>query len=214
MVVIRADPENVYCIDSTEVTRAQYAAWLATSPSTAQQSAHCSWNTTYVPSSDWPPVDKTNHPVAFVDWCDAFAFCKAAGKRLCGKIGGGAELNVYSSQWYAACSENAKHDYPYGDVFNGQTCNGTEMQIEAALSVGTLAGCQSSSSGYSGVYDLSGNVREWVDRCSGSNGGFDPCDWRGGGYSDAGINVRCISASLLKRLDAYPDLGFRCCSDP
>ncbi len=41
-----------YCIDSTEVTRSQYAAWLSTTSANtinAQDSTNCSWNTTFTP---------------------------------------------------------------------------------------------------------------------------------------------------------------------
>jgi sulfatase modifying factor 1 len=41
-------PEG-YCIDGTEVTRAQYQEWLNTSPSTAGQISDCAWNTTFIP---------------------------------------------------------------------------------------------------------------------------------------------------------------------
>ncbi len=43
-------PEG-YCIDSTEVTRAQYQAWLSSAPSTTGQVSHCGWNTSFTPDA-------------------------------------------------------------------------------------------------------------------------------------------------------------------
>ena len=72
---------------------------------TSEQRAECEWNYTFQPSE---PGADPEHPVTHVDFCDAVAFCAWAGKRLCGKIGGGelsfAELSLASeSQWFAAC---------------------------------------------------------------------------------------------------------------
>ena len=49
-------------------------------------------------------------PVVGVNWCQAYGFCKSAGKRLCGRIGGGANAftdyaSAAASQWYNACSK-------------------------------------------------------------------------------------------------------------
>src|SRR5262249_6416251 len=80
-------PAGTFCIDATEVTNGAYKAFLAASPDPSAQPAFCGWNTDYSPSSFYGPDD---HPVVYVDWCDAYAYCEAAGKRLCGAIGGGA----------------------------------------------------------------------------------------------------------------------------
>lgn len=78
---------GTYCVDSTEVTGRQYLEFLAAKAGdTSGQPVDCSWNTTFEPAAD---IDPNEYPVAFVDWCDALAYCTWAGKRLCGKIGGG-----------------------------------------------------------------------------------------------------------------------------
>lgn len=72
---------GAYCMDATEVTNADYAAFLAANPPTSGQVAWCAWNTSYLPPFGWPATGKENHPVVRVDWCDARAYCKWAGKR-------------------------------------------------------------------------------------------------------------------------------------
>jgi len=183
-----------FSIDATEVTRTQYAAWLATNPPTTGQSSTCAWNTTFEPPScAWPPASKGNHPVVCVDWCDAFAYCKAIGKRLCGSIKGGptpwTSDDVASiSQWYNACSAGGTTNFPYGgattggDGYDALACNGAESGHSGTVPVASLSDCQSSAAGYKGVFDMSGNAWEWEDSCDGTEGETDSCRRRGGGF--------------------------------
>src|SRR5262249_50447088 len=102
-----------YCIDGTEVTYTQYLVFYHANPVIMGLPVACN-NHVYTPSGAWPPgPTQLNNPVAYVDWCDAVAYCTYAGKHLCGKISGGSNDDpnsdpmVYASatqsEWYNAC---------------------------------------------------------------------------------------------------------------
>ncbi|MBI5531736.1 MAG: SUMF1/EgtB/PvdO family nonheme iron enzyme [Deltaproteobacteria bacterium] len=218
-----------YSIDATEVTRDQYNAWLGSKPASAGQPSFCAGNDTFEPDtatqetgcapSTMPSGTQGNYPVVCVDWCDAFAYCKAIGKRLCGKIGGGANdfgdcANPATSQWFNACSSNGQNDFPYGDTYDGKLCNGNDNAGGSMLPVGSLAGCQSSVAGFEGVYDLSGNVLEWEDSCDAANGAQDLCHNRAGASFNTPDYLRCDVDGSDKRGSHNGGIGFRCCSEP
>ena len=207
-----------YRVDATEVTQAQYAAWLSQNPSVTGQPAYCGWKTGFIPIENWLPVEKGSYPVVGVDWCDALAYCTAVGKRLCGKIGGGANaFNDYAdaarSEWMRACSSGAHNEYPYGNIYSGATCNGFDAPAQDTVEVGTMTGCESSESGYQGVFDLSGNVYEWENSCDGIDGVSDWCHIRGGGYIDYGVvDLGCSGNGNDFRDARLIDVGIRCCA--
>jgi sulfatase modifying factor 1 len=161
-----------YCIDKTEVTQSQYQAFVTATGSTPSgDPSYCSFNTSYLPSTlgscagwSFDPVALANRPIACIDWCDANAYCRWAGKRLCGRIGGGrAELSVdplSSSQWYMACSNAGSSAYPYGATHVGGACNDSSS---AAADVSSFSSCHAPSGALAAVYDLTGNVSEWED---------------------------------------------------
>ncbi len=210
-----------YSIDRTEVTRCQYQAWLDTHPSLADQGKACTWNTTYVPRCGWPPGEAGDHPVVCVDWCDAYAYCKGVGKRLCGKIGGGPDEyddDASESQWVKACTSGGVNTYAYGSSYDEAKCNGYHRGIKSTAAAASQAGCQSSVSGYAGVYDLSGNVWEWEDSCNNSTGAGNYCRLRGGAFLgwDPGL-LACQYTGpgdlVFPRGYSYSHAGFRCCSE-
>jgi formylglycine-generating enzyme required for sulfatase activity len=223
-------PEG-YCIDSTEVTQGQYEAWLATSPALPDANdVNCGWKASYAQSSVCKGAsrcqepDCNEHPAICIDWCNAFAYCHAVGKRLCGRIGGGAnDVGAYTdftrSQWHNACTSHGVNKYPYGKTYDSQACNGNEYAGTdmMTLAVGTLPTCQSATHGYQGVYDLSGNVSEWEDSCDGV-GRSANCKLRGGSYISAFDTVLACDAYGTESRDgcssngAVPDVGIRCCS--
>ena len=225
-----------FCIDSTEVTRDHYATWLATNPSLAEQPSQCVWNSTFVPQFDWPPTGDGDRPVGHVDWCDAHAYCKGVGKRLCGAVGGGptpyAEYkDATKSQWTLACTSAGKQSFPYGNQYDPQACAGVDyvkVDLNYTVAAGSLTTCQSTVSGYAGVFDLSGNVAEWEDSCEPftnvPSGQVDYCRVRGGGrwqhgYTDPANNeygeLACVPGPGIElgagRSSTDATTGFRCC---
>lgn len=211
---------NGVCVDSTEVTRLQYKLWLDTVPSPGAQPPECAWNTSFTPKCQWPPDGQEGKPVVCVDWCDAHAYCEGVGKRLCGKTGGGENAwgdyaDASKDEWFSACSSGGTHTYPYGDTYQAQACNGLDAGHEAPVSTGSITQCQSTEVGYEGVYDLSGNVWEWVDSCDGHTGKEDRCRARGGAFYDDGDVLRCDSGGGIPYREItygiIDGVGIRCC---
>jgi formylglycine-generating enzyme required for sulfatase activity len=205
---------GTYCIDSTEVTTTQYQAFLAAiGSSDPTQPTECDWNTSFIPTYQWPPLPgQGNLPVGGVDWCDARAYCAWAGKRLCGRIGGGTLQfvdgnNPARDEWYRVCSGNGTRLYPYGAAYDASVCNGTSNVRE---DVGSRPACAPTE--FPGVVDLSGNVFEWEDLCT--PGGDDAgCRVRGGSSNDSPAVLACDSTFTPERARSVAPFGIRCCSD-
>lgn len=222
-VAVSSPTGTKYCIDATEVTQAQYAAFLAATQVTPPtQPAVCSWNTSFAweagtakcPAGAINPASKAGYPMACIDWCDARAYCAWAGKRLCGRIGGGA--NAYAdhakaaaSEWYSACSNKGTSLYPYGSTYNASACTSSQPH-----SVGSAPACEG---GFPKLFDMSGNVWEFEDSCNASAGSGDCCRVRGGGFGvvNAGNTLRCddVGGLCITRSHREQTVGFRCCAD-
>jgi sulfatase modifying factor 1 len=224
--MVRIRPANgtanaSFCIDTKETTSAEYAQFLvAVTSGPVAESPDCDSHSSHVPAAALVPDDR---PVANVTWCDAFAYCSWAGKRLCGQIGAPGNVNAWNSvaddEWYSACSLGGANTFPYGLTYGPNRCNGYMNNIGHTLPVGTMPFCVG---GYPGIFDMSGNVWEWEWSCAATgHPATDPCRARGGGYVSSEANLRCGSDSQalqnfnggLTRLAAYPLVGIRCCAD-
>lgn len=211
-MVLVPGPTKTACVDKTEVTQEQYSAWLFNNPSTSGQPSACAGNTSFTPTCNYTPTNTPYKPVVCVDWCDALAYCKAAGKRLCGAIGGGAvapasNTDPSQSQWHFACTQNGTRSYPYGSAFDKFACVGLDnSNFTVAQNVGSVSTCQG---GYANLFDMSGNVAEWEDSCE-SNG---DCYARGGHYFSVAADLACAAKAKLPRMTADKWHGFRCCAD-
>jgi sulfatase modifying factor 1 len=212
-----AAADGDFCIDATEVTNGAYLAFTLARPNwgPADQPAYCGWNTSLKPFDPmWPRPGEDRFPVA-VDWCDAWSYCQWAGKRLCGQIGGGPVAEQFAtepdrSKWYRACAGSGRSLYPYGDAYDPKRCNGVEYAQPQVREVGAVKSCEGRPPG---LFDMSGNLYEWIDACSGTLGADDSCRMMGGGFSSPDYELACSYRALNPRSHLVPNIGFRCCSD-
>ena len=164
---------------------------------------------------------KHNVPAIGISWEKAKAACEAAGKRLCTE-----------PEWVAACQGAAAVDdngngeyaddmiegnaYPYGDFHEpgrcwdgreGKTRDTPEKPGEEYRPVytGEMPGCATPT----GVYDLTGNVEEWVGDAP------ERAALIGGAWDTSEDHARCY-----RRNDTFGAgyasvrTGFRCCASP
>jgi hypothetical protein len=210
-------PGRPYCIDATEVTVEAYARFLLTGPPPSSVPAVCAYDKTYVPGL---PLDLTrpSDPVRYVDWCDAATFCIERGLHLCGRIGerspllGSEELDRAKSEWLNACMGPSARAFPYGDIYDASACSGADRRPVSGVWTAQANTCEG---GTAGLFDMSGNVAEWEDNCTGASGAKDTCEVRGGSYEDGGGSgepLACAGVRTVRRAtNDSPAIGFRCC---
>ena len=121
-----------FWIDRTEVTVAQYAAFVRATGRPPPLFA------------DDPAFNRATQPVTGVTWADADAYCRWAGKRLPSEV-----------EWEKAARGTDGRLYPWGDAPELWRAH---LTGEAPVDVGSRPG---DASPY-GVLDMAGNVSEWV----------------------------------------------------
>jgi formylglycine-generating enzyme required for sulfatase activity len=159
-------------------------------------------------------------PQAYISRNEAAAACRASGKRLC-----------IEDEWVAACRGPSRSVWPYGNAHESGICNdeGKAPLVTLYSSQGldafdfnnmndprlnqqpeTLApaGSHKKCTNDFGVFDMVGNLHEWVDDPAGT--------FRGGYYLDTTQNGNGCEYRTTAHDAAYHDYstGFRCCADP
>ncbi len=162
-------------------------------------------------------------PQGYISGKEAARACAASGKRLC-----------KSREWLKACMGPEKKKYGYSDNNEPRRCNdygrsplgaylraGGKLTGDSLWTWGTMnepalnqfdrtlaptGSHRECTNGY-GVYDMVGNLHEWVDEARGM--------FRGGYYQDTHINGDGCSYRTKAHPTTYHDYstGFRCCSD-
>lgn len=133
-------------------------------------------------------------PLADTTFTQATQACQELGKHLC-----------TDAEWYEACSNHHNTRWPYGNIYQERACNDhgwveSETHGSAAHS-GTFSKCHTSNE----LYDMSGNLWEWVDQ----NG---VGHLRGGGWQlSAGLG-QCRSVITPAANYHAGETGFRCCT--
>lgn len=232
LLLVKAPEDRCFWIDKTEVTVSQYERFVkAVGTDPEWDPPRCSWkgapsDPSHQPSDECAAsageLDSTpfapERPIRCVDWCDAWQFCRWAGKDLCttGGLGGTVDPMNAPDDWGTACG---RHEQPYGEEYQHLLCNvglqSSECFIKmkskcTATVVGAFASCQYAG----GPLDMIGNVAEWSRTCANfGTGGAELCTTRGGSYADDKDSAACSVRYAFQRRDARrPELGFRCCA--
>jgi formylglycine-generating enzyme len=201
-----------YCIDTTEVTRGQYNEFLAAgAPFEGLVPLFCSSMSGAKPARDDTPSER-DMPMQPLQWCWAEAYCRWAGKRLCGEIGKSTfEVSADGrSEWGYACANGELGTaFTYGSTYDGKKCWSLSYAFQ---NVATAKDCHGTAPPFDALFDMNGNVSELDGRVGMGTSG--PIDARGRGGSAFDGDARCDAVGPYDFKTATPRVGFRCCADP
>ena len=159
-----------------------------------------------------PAWSKTpDQPVVIVTWDEAAAFCQAVGGRL-----------PTEAEWeHAARGGRDGAIYPWGDQApddRDRAVNGAAFESDSARPVKSFA------PNAFGLYDMAGNVWEWVADAYGGYRAQAETDpkraeesqfrvVRGGAYGDDPANLRVSNRNPNRARNINVNVGFRCARD-
>jgi formylglycine-generating enzyme required for sulfatase activity len=218
-------PDAGYCIERTEVSRAQYAEFVAAmridagalvplQKAVAAASPEAACPQYFAASQLASRIDGgADVPVTAIDWCAAFMYCAWRGARLCGgRADGGLYRSSYigdpqKEEWLHACTQAGHLAYPYGSTAKPVCETKDNGGLEAGLApVGSHAECQG---GYPGVFDMVGNAWEWQHSYSPPDASFRYYEARGASYTD---DQPGCQGDWGVGPEGNELIGFRCCA--
>jgi toxoflavin biosynthesis protein ToxD len=130
-------------ITDVPVTNALYRAYCE---ATSAQEPESFWNTELAGGDD--------HPVWGVTFREAKAFCRWYSEQV------GYTVDLPSeAQWEYAAAGTDGREYPWGNEFEASRCN----TVEAGPGQTTPVRAYEKGRSPFGLYDMGGNVEEWVD---------------------------------------------------
>ncbi|MDP7551584.1 MAG: SUMF1/EgtB/PvdO family nonheme iron enzyme [Nitrospinaceae bacterium] len=194
---------ETFHIDLHEVTNANYHLFA----SATKREFPYHWSEGNIPAG------KGDHPVIYVSWHDANAYCKWSGKRL-----------PTEQEWEKAARGENGNIYPWGNEWSLDKSNNPYKGSTGTQPVGSYPEGRSPY----GLYNMSGNVWEWVDSfylphpgntIPRAEYGKDKRVLKGGSWFDC-LSYGCgLSAPTFNRSFFTPEVknnsfGFRCAKSP
>ena len=193
-----------YYIDQYEVTNGQFKTYLMDTMKVSREQLALG-----IERMGWA---ENNHPVRNVPWAQAQAYCESIGKRL-----------PTEAEWEKAARGPNGNEYPWGNEFKPEFLNGGGEESDL-----TPVGSYEAGKSHYGVYDMAGNVMEWVTDWYDAYPGTDYRSQhygqkrkvaRGGSWGGVGHYViphyfRGAYRYSFPPSGFYNDVGFRCAMNP
>ena len=196
---------DAFLIDRTEVTNAQYAAFLNENGNQTEGSvpwvdmADDENFLTQAGGAFQPLPGFANHPVIQVSWYGARAYCQAVGRRL-----------PTEAEWEKAARGEDGRAYPWGDTAIGcELANYWNGNVNGCVGAPVAVGSYPAGASPYGVLDMAGNVWEWTEDW------FDPTAQdarvvRSGSYLDKAPWATTFHRHRALPVNQYAHTGFRC----
>lgn len=201
-----------FYLDKHEVTVEQYQLFLSARP--AQRKPDY-----WIEQLEWP-----QHPVVYVSWEDAAAYCRWRSQQA------GARVRLPTeAEWeYAGRGGLGAKKYPWGDFLNDSKANfdaSNERAWEWESAQRYLKDVGSYPINGFGVFDMAGNVWEWCadwhdatfyqnrprpDRNPQGPAKGSERVLRGGSWFSDRQNLRCANRNKYAPATRAMDIGFRC----
>jgi formylglycine-generating enzyme required for sulfatase activity len=209
-------PEGPFVIgegdDQHELTLPTY--YIARYPVTVAQFRAFVEDSGYEPDTLRSLRGVDNHPVRYVTWYDALAYCKWLTQKLREWVKMPEPLATLlreegwvvtlpsEAEWEKAARGTDGRRYPWGSEPDPERANYDDTGIGTTSAVGCFPGGRSPY----GVEDAGGNVWEWVVD--------DPGVLRGGSFPYPGLLVRCAIRYGVDPYSRNYDNGFRVVVSP
>ena len=189
--------------------------YIAKYPVTNQQYAQFVAATGHEPPRHWraktPPREMWNHPVAYVTWYDACAYCAWLSE-----VRGEKVRLPTEAEWEKAARGTDGREYPWGEGADPNKANYDDSKIGGTSPVGCFPNGQSPY----GCLDMAGNVFEWTSTLYTSypyrvDDGREDLNsrnvriLRGGSWWSSEKRVRCASRSRFDPRNRNNFRGFR-----
>lgn len=189
---------KTFYIDAMEVTNCEYKKFL----NDKLASLHWYCHPQEPGGKNHTPLylndDRFNHPdqpVVGIDWWDAYAYARWAGKHL-----------PTADEWECAARGKEGRLYPWGNKYNRGSCNTLEKKHAYPVPVGEFP----DGSTPNGIFNLGGNVCEWTSNFDDIN--VIPTALLMGGHFRERGDIGALSFRRIKadREVRHETIGFRC----